>query len=952
MHFKRSRRRSFDFAAAAALGGLALTAGLGATPALGQDQSGAASTGEASTGAPATFTDAAVAQQGAALRGMGEIRRRQERYAEALDFFQRAVQLNGGDVEARLGLAQSLRGLGRFPESLAETDRALAVTGAPETVTLQARVLRAQLLGDVGKPSDAAQALDALVASLPEKPPLETYRTLAQAFTGLRNYDAALQLLESARQDYPTDATIPRQVADTLTAAQRWDEAITLWDQVIQADPKDADAVLGKARVYNYSNRPDQAEALYRQVLMLEPDNYQALVELADVLSRRNSWPESLAMYRLAIERNPNDLATRVEMARVLRYSSKNEEAESVLNKVLEADPGYAPAYTERGILLGQQGRYDPAIADLRKALSITPTDMTAQLGLAEVLGYAKQYDESIKLYRAALERDPKNEKARTELGLVLSYAGRYDDAIGELNTVLQQNPQNDNALIAKADTLGRAGRAPEAINIYETILRRDPQNRRAQLGLADAYVYNRQYDNALKVYDALIAGEPDNTSYHISRARTLSYAGRHEAAVAAFRPIVEANPNDVAARLALATAMTDSGNRTYRNEAITHYQTILQSDPANAPARIGLGRTYSYMGRTADAEDQLKQVLKTSPNNDEALLALGETLRYRKPFEARKYYSQALAVNPNSRTARQGLSGTRRATSPYLHAEVERYRDSNDVRISGYELGPIVPTPVGTIGLTHSTGRFSDIDDATGAAVSLRRRALNLLLARNFGAIQARLLLNRVRYSAAPSRNLYDFQLQKFPGERRRFYAGIGRREINESLASLTSGITARAITAGFELPLGQRFDWRAEVERLNYSDGNSRTNLSAALLYRLRRQSPTLRVGLGYSNQDTEFETVPFLYYTPQNYNSFALLADYIVERDRIRYGISAAHPLTERTGNAGTNRPADTLFGYLDYDASDLLTLFVNGGIVRAPNFDSNQVAAGVNLRFNGF
>ncbi|MDQ3812801.1 MAG: tetratricopeptide repeat protein, partial [Armatimonadota bacterium] len=715
-------------------------------------------------------------------------------------------------------------------------------------------------------------------------------------------------------------------------------------------DPKDADAILGKARVYNYSDRLDQAERLYRQVISLEPENYNAHVELADVLARGGNWPEAVATYRLAIERNPTDLKTQVELARALRYSRRYDEAIPVLDKVIEMDPRYAAAYTERGLVLGYQQRYEPAIADLHKALEIAPTDRMAQLGLAEVLGYARRYDESITRYREVLEHDPENEKARTELGLVLTYAGRYDEALGELNKVLAQNPDNVSAQIGKADALARSNRLPDAITLYQTILQKQPRNQRAQLGLADAYVYNRQYDDALRIYDTLIVAEPDNTGYKIGRAKTLGYAGRYTESVTALRPIVQDNPNNVEARLALAEALTNSGNDAYWPEAVTQYRTVLQTDATNVAARTGLGRVYSYMGRTGEAESQLRRVVQESPNNEEALLALAETLRYRKPFEARKYYSRVSAMSPANRQAQQGLSFVRRATAPYLRVQGSYHEDTNDVRIRDFEIGPIVPTPLGTVGLTYSTGRFSDIDDLFGTRMTLRRRALNLLLARNFGDLQARLVASRVRYNgAAPNRNLYDAFFQMSPRQRKRYYAGVAKREILESLVAVQLGITARRYVAGLEHPVGSHFDFQLEGEHLDYSDDNKRNRVTTALLYRLRRKSPTLRVGLNYVFDDTEFTTDPFIYYTPQDFHSVGLVADYVVTRDRLRYGIFGALPFTNRTGTNNENRPAKTLYGFAEYDLSDLLTLYANGGFVRSPTYDANEITGGVNIRF---
>ena len=158
----------------------------------------------------------------------------------------------------------------------------------------------------------------------------------------------------------------------------------------------------------------------------------------------------------------------------------------------------------------------------------------------------------------------------------------------------------------------------------------------------------------------------------------------------------------------------------------------------------------------------------------------------------------------------------------------------------------------------------------------------------------------------------------------------------------------------AGGEYPIAKRFDLAVELIRHSYSDGNNRTSVSPSVYYRVidgqPAGRPTLRIGIGYQ-YDNSSQFSPF-YYTPQDYNSFALLADFVKDQGRLRYGLYAAHPLRDSTGGGvgGPNRPSDTLFGFANYDLNDWLELFINGGIVRGPNFDSNEATLGATVRFH--
>lgn len=896
-----------------------------------------------------------------AYNGLGEIRLRQGRYVEALQQFKNALKIAPDSVDAHLGAARVLRAQNNYTAAFDEVNKALTSGQSIEQINetlrnnskdtaaiiaqsdnFRARILRAQLLGDQGQSQEAQDALNELQSSLPENISLETLLRLIEALNSLKNYSVALQVLQVASQLYPDDMAPVRLRAETLNFAGRIDESVALYDQIIAANPLDDDAIVGKARVYNYANQLPLAETTYRQALTVQPANYQAQIELADVLGRRGNYPDSIQLYALAIQGNPKDLTSRLELARVQRYAGREGDAEATLNQILDADDRNVEALTERGILRGVQGSYAPAIADLQTALQIAPRSQTALLGLAQVQGYAGQYEQSIAGYRAVLQSDPNNEKARTELGQMLSYAGDDAGALKELDTVLGKNPTSIVALLAKADILGRSNRTADAVRIYNSVLTADPRNVRARSGLADTYVTGRRYTDAIKIYDQLIATEPKNSTYKISRARALGYNRQSAQASEALRAVIAAEPDNKAARLAFAEVGTNSGNRGLRAGAINEYRRLITADPTNVPARVGLARALSYQGQTKEAESTLKTVLAAQPSNVEARVALGGNQRFSgKPFEARDSYKAALTADPGNVSAQTGLDATRRATRPSVGVSYSSYNDTNGVRLKSVNESASLRTRGGVIGVIAEQGRFEQ------GPFRSNRNNIGLTFGKNFGPVQATAAVSRLKYDGAPERFLYDLLLLNSSVERRRYYLGTGRRDIYESAQAVAQGITATTYRGGFNVPVGQKLDFEVQGVYYRYSDDNSRYSILPALYYRLRPTNPSLRLGVGYAYDDTRQKSN--IYYTPQGYSAFSLLADYQNTLGKTRYGFNAGVPLTNATGPVGINRPADTLFGFISRDVGNSLELFANGGIVRSPDFKSDQIAGGVNYTF---
>jgi len=469
-----------------------------------------------------------------------------------------------------------------------------------------------------------------------------------------------------------------------------------------------------------------------------------------------------------------------------------------------------------------------------------------------------------------------------------------------------------------------------------------DPNNLRAQSGLADAYLNARDYDHAVRIYDRLIAANPGDEEFKIQRARALGYGGHAGAAIASLKQVVAADPTNLEARLALAEAGRNSGDPKLVHESVVEYRGILRHYPDNQPAQVGLASALSYEGNYDESRSILNRVLAENPGNTDARFALAEDDRFSgQAFDARDNYKKVLAVQPNNSFARIGLRQNDDNTSDTFGLSGSTYRDSNGVHLNSVDFGPTFRTRELTIGVIAEEGRFSQ------DGVSRDREAIDLLLGHDFGEIQSRLVLSELHYTGASHLGLFDFSLNDPKGSRQNVYFEAAKRDVFESDAAVAAGITATAYDAGFTYPLADHIDAAAQATLYHYSDDNNREQLQPSVYYRFKPSDPSLRVGLGYLYDNTS--QLRTIYYTPQHFGATSLLADYVVAQGLTQYGLYGAKSLTDSTGPTGINRPADTLFGFVQRDLSEELQVFAQGGIVRSPSFHSDQLSGGVNVKF---
>jgi hypothetical protein len=348
------------------------------------------------------------------------------------------------------------------------------------------------------------------------------------------------------------------------------------------------------------------------------------------------------------------------------------------------------------------------------------------------------------------------------------------------------------------------------------------------------------------------------------------------------------------------------------------------------------------------------------------------------RAFDAEDIYRGVLAMDPKNEQALAGLRRARAAQEPTVTFLWHQYTDSHDVRLRAWGGGPTFRTRYGNITITAGTGHYRNDNDPTnlrnplGPIASpvddrrLRKDTLNLLLEPHYKRYEGRWFVSRVNYDTAPDRTLYDLRFSYVLVPNRHLYSvTVAQRDSilqsaqaeffgPESFYTVVSRLLIDEVGVAMQYPLRLRWDLGASFSRYDYSDGNERDTFKANLMYRLRpkgrEQMPVFRIGLGYISDDTE-RFAP-IYYSPQSIQSLSVLADYVMIRRGLQFGLFAGYPIWDDSGiGFAEHEPAKTLFGFVRYDLSDRYQVYLNGGTIDSPGFDLSftDIVLGINGRF---
>ena len=319
--------------------------------------------------------------------------------AEAVDYFQQAIQLDPEFALAYVGLADSLNlrmGYGGLPKDVELPKVEAAIDKALELDNQLGEVYATLGLVQWGR-DDLAAAEVAYKRALELNPNYATAHHWFGVFlASLGRSEEALARLGKAQELDPLSTIINYAVGDALERLGRFDEAVAQYKTVIEIDPAVPNAYWGIGDIYwRVSGQLDEAAAWLRKATALDPGNPSGLAALGWVYLELGDVPQAEDWINRSIELGPESFWPNVTMEYLHLYRGEEAKALDVARKVLTINPTADITLAYLGNHDLQGGRYAEARARYRKshpellnkdAAKIDRTNFVGAIDLAYVL--------------------------------------------------------------------------------------------------------------------------------------------------------------------------------------------------------------------------------------------------------------------------------------------------------------------------------------------------------------------------------------------------------------------------------------------------------------------------------------------------------------------------------------------------------------------------------------
>ncbi|XP_067628574.1 protein O-mannosyl-transferase Tmtc3 [Eurosta solidaginis] len=357
------------------------------------------------------------------FNNVGHALENEQRYDEALLYFQQAVQIQPDDIGAHINV-------GRTYNNMQQYDKA-------EMAYREAKELFPKV-----KPGESYQARIA-----PNH--LNVFINLAQLIarnrTRLEEADLLYRQAISMRADY-VQAYINR--GDILMKLNRTAQAQEVYEKALLYDSENADIYYNLGVVFLEQGKSAQAHVYFNKAIELYPEHEQALLNSAILLQEHgDADARELSRMRLfkVLDKDANNEKVYFNLGMLAMDESNFEEAEQFFKRAIHIRADFRSALFNLALLLADANRPLDAVPYLNQLIRHHPDHIKGLILLGDIyINHMKDLDAAEQCYRSILSYEPHNVQGLHNLCVVFVERKRLARANACLRYAHYLAPQED----------------------------------------------------------------------------------------------------------------------------------------------------------------------------------------------------------------------------------------------------------------------------------------------------------------------------------------------------------------------------------------------------------------------------------------------------------------------------------------------------------------------------
>ncbi|MDR3638922.1 MAG: DUF1583 domain-containing protein [Isosphaeraceae bacterium] len=612
--------------------------------------------------------------------------------AEALE---RAIDRKPG----RADLLPIFQALGRVHQRAYHTQKALEVWNRLEALFPDDARVQEQIASTLAEENDPARALPRYEALA--KKATDPYRKTqfrmdaADLKVRLNKQKEALADFESLLGQLNPDSWLYREVRRRIEEVflRNDDQAglATYYETYLKQAPEDVEAMARLGRTLAALGRAKEAQGWFDKAVKLAPSRKELRLALVDQLVQEKKFTEAAAQYEAMAKTDPSNPDLIREWGRLLLKDTGRPEAErkqaaaAVWRKLVEAKPNDAPTAVLVADLFRQAEMADEAVALYQKAIALAPEAPQYYEYLGEYYHHLKKTKEAMETWGKIA--DGKNRTAKNlgrlaevlsgfgytkealvpsaeactlgpdEFDLQLKYAElllqteKYDDTLKQLDAAAKAADdveQSEAVLTLQIKTFEASEQLEKRIDALKAELDagRDATGERWRR-LARYYEAGSRLPEATVAIGKSVALDAKSVPSWTAYARVHEASGDFGGAVEAYRKLAGLDRRALTEYLTQVAKLESKLGR--RDAALKAGREVLAAAPGNPESYQFFSELCTQLGEVDEGLDALRRAVRVNPNDNKALMTLGEALaREFRTEEAIELYWRAFEKAPD----------------------------------------------------------------------------------------------------------------------------------------------------------------------------------------------------------------------------------------------------------------------------------------------------------------
>jgi len=285
-----------------------------------------------------------------------------ERYEDALEAYEKAIEIKPDYLSALNNKGTALRNLGKNEDALEAYEKAIDIK--PDF--FNAWINKGNTLDNLERYEDALEAFEKATKIKPND--YSAWINKGNTLISLGIYEDALEALEKAIEinDFLYACYL---YFITLVNLERYEDALEAYEKAIDIKPDNVSALNKKGSTLVNLGRFEEALEVFEKAIDIKPDNVNAWYNKGVTLGNLERYEDALEVYEKAIEIKPDDVSALNNKGVTLVNLERYEDALEVYEKAIEIKPDYTSLWYNRACAFSLTNKKEDSLYNLKRAI-------------------------------------------------------------------------------------------------------------------------------------------------------------------------------------------------------------------------------------------------------------------------------------------------------------------------------------------------------------------------------------------------------------------------------------------------------------------------------------------------------------------------------------------------------------------------------------------------------